>query len=227
MVDMHTHILPGIDDGAKDVQNSLCMLNEAKKQGVEVCVATSHCTLHCENAVESFLQKRNTAYDELKKETKGADIPKILLGAEVYLDNDISKYPDINKLCIEGTNYMLVEFGRGVPTHNHPEWLYNLNLKGIIPIIAHIDRYVQRSELIDSFGGINLIYQVNNECVLSMYGRKFFKKLMDYTVVMGSDMHNTDTRPCDMKKGYDIVSKKLPMFKDVLFVENAKNILNI
>ena len=227
MIDMHSHILPAIDDGAKDIQQSLQMLVEAKRQGVDVCVATSHCELHKQNAVDDFLNSRIDAYNALMQGSHNSDIPKIILGAEVYLDNDISKFPDIQRLCINGTNFMLVEFGRGVPTDNYSEWLYNLTIKGIIPIIAHIDRYAQRSEMIKSFDGIKIIYQVNNECVLSMPGRRFLKKLAPYTVVMGSDMHNTDTRPCDMKKAYDILAKKIPASVDALYNANAKMILNL
>ncbi len=227
MIDMHSHILPAIDDGAKDIQQSLQMLGEAKRQGVDVCVATSHCKLHKQNAVDDFLNCRSSAYNTLMQGAQGADIPKIILGAEVYLDNDISRVNDVHKLCIDGTNCMLVEFGRGVPTDNYSEWLYNLTIKGITPIIAHIDRYAQRSEFIKSFDGIKIMYQVNNECVLSVFGRKFFKKLAPYTVVMGSDMHNTSSRPCDMKKAYDILAKKIPQSVDALYNANAKMILNL
>ncbi len=226
MIDMHSHILPAIDDGAKDIQHSIQMLEQAKCQGVDVCVATSHCNLHKQSAIDDFLSIRFSAYNALIKAVQ-KDTPQIILGAEVYLDNDISKFSDINKLCIEGTNCMLVEFGRGVSADNYPEWLYNLTLKGIMPVIAHIDRYPQRSELIKSFEGIKMIYQVNNQCVLSMSGRKFLKTLAPYTVVMGSDMHNTDTRPCDMKKAYDILAKKIPQSVDALYNDNAKMILNL
>ena len=114
MIDRHCHILPGVDDGAKDVNESVAMLKESYNQGVRYCVSTSHCKLRTAGAMENFIEKRQKAYDVLIEATKDIKIPRIILGAEVYLDNDISKYPDVEKLCIEGTKYMLVEFGANV-----------------------------------------------------------------------------------------------------------------
>lgn len=228
MIDMHSHILPAIDDGAKDVQQSVQMLCEAKSQGADVCVATSHCKLHKENSIADFLSNRTNAYDNLMQAVQGADVPKIILGAEVYLDNDISKLPMVEKLCIEGTNYMLVEFSFFSKSPSvYSEWLYNLTIKGIKPIIAHIDRYRTRDEMIQCFSDIDVVYQVNNATAFSIKGRRFLKKMQSHTVVMGSDMHNTDSRPCDIKKAYDIVAKKMPARVQDLFDANARKILNL
>ena len=227
MIDMHSHILPGVDDGAKTVNDSLLMLEESFRQGVEVCVSTSHLRIHNSDSVDDFLIRRQNAYEELISHSQGKDVPKIVLGAEVFLDNDISKHPDIEKLCIDGTKFMLVEFGGNASPDKLSDWLYNLILKDITPIIAHIDRYGNRNEMIEVFDGLNIIYQVNNCTVMSMFGRKFMKKLSDFPVVMGSDMHNMTTRPCDMKKAYDIVSKKMSGSEEFLFLKNARSILNL
>lgn len=226
MIDMHCHILPGLDDGAKDTNESIAMLKESYNQGVKYCVSTSHCKLRSANALEDFLLKRQNSYNMLVEATKDIKIPQIILGAEVYLDNDISKYPNVEKLCIEGTKYMLVEFGANVGEDVYSEWLYNLIMKGITPIIAHIDRYGKRSEMVQEFDGLNIIYQVNNSSVLGLFGN-FIKKLSDYPVVMGSDMHNTTTRPCDMKKGYTKLKKKIPDGVEYLYSLNAKKILGL
>ena len=224
MIDLHTHILPGIDDGASNAEESLEMLRESACQGVELCVATSH--IHPVNSddIQCFLKKRETAYGELIKACEGHTVPEIVLGAEVHMDRDISDVEGINQLCMGDTDYMLVEF----PFMTYPgagcaEWLYNLNLKGIIPIIAHIDRYTYRDELIDNISGIRLIYQVNNIRMSDMSGRRFIKKLLStgYMVVMSSDMHNNGIRNCDMKKSYDTAKKKMPRFADALYVANA------
>ena len=225
MIDMHTHILPGIDDGAKDINQSVQMLAESYRQGVDICISTSHCKLHDEHSLNEFLVKRENSYNILCDGVKGIEVPQIILGAEVYLDNDISRYKDIEKLCIQGTKYILVEFGRNMSVDMLSEWLYNLNLKGFIPIIAHIDRYGMRNEMIKEFEGLTLVYQVNNSEVLTIFGRRFLKKLAHCTVVMGSDMHNTTTRPGDMKKAYSVMSKKMPKAVDLLYKENPKHIL--
>ena len=227
MIDMHCHILPVIDDGAKTVEESISMLKESFSQGVNICVATSHCKLRTADALDNFIEKRNLAHQTLCDAAKDIQIPRIYLGAEVFLDNDISKYPGVEKLCIEGTNCILVEFGINVAESVYSEWLYNLTMKGLTPIIAHVDRYAKRNELIAEFDGLNIIYQVNNSAVTGLFGSGFIKKLSDYPVVMGSDMHNMTTRPCDMKKGYDKLKKKIPDGVDYLYSINAKKILNI
>ena len=224
MIDLHTHILPGVDDGAANIEESLEMLRDSFEQGVTLCVATSHVHPTNPDIINSFIKSRNEAYNELMRSCAGEKVPKIILGAEVHMDRDISDVEGINQLCMGDTDYMLVEF----PFMTYPgagcaEWLYNLNLKGIIPIIAHIDRYTYRDELIDNISGIRLIYQVNNIRMSDMSGRRFIKKLLStgYMVVMSSDMHNNGIRNCDMKKSYDTAKKKMPRFADALYVANA------
>lgn len=230
MIDLHTHILPGIDDGAADIAQSLQMLEESRNQGVTRCIATPHIRLHSEGDIDSFLQQRDAAMAQLAEATAGMQLPQVIAGAEVYMDNDISHFDGIHRLCMGNTDFMLVEF----PLFSYPgqeccEWLYNLNRKGIIPIIAHIDRYAYWKELISGFAGVRLVYQVNNVRAHEMHGRRLIKKLIGtgYMVVMSSDMHNTDTRPCDVKKAYDVLKKKMPAYADGLFQENAEMLLSI
>lgn len=229
MIDLHTHILPGIDDGAMNVEESLEMLRESACQGVELCVATSH--IHPVNSddIQCFLKKREIAYGELIKACEGHTVPEIVLGAEVHMDRDISGIEGIQQLCIGDTHFMLVEF----PFISYPgtgcaEWLFNLNLKGIVPVIAHIDRYFYRDELIENITGIKAVYQINNIRMNDIAGRRFIKKMLGtgYMVVMSSDMHNLTTRSCDIKKAYDIAKKKMPKFADALFDTNAGILLN-
>ncbi len=230
MIDIHTHILPGIDDGAANMAQSLQMLEESRNQGVTKCVVTPHIYLRRQKNIEKFLKNRDDAIAEIAVATKDMQLPRLIPGAEVYMDNDISHIEGIRKLCMGDTYFMLIEF----PLFPYPgqeccEWLYNLNLKGIIPIIAHIDRYPYWRELISDLSGVKLVYQINNTRAFDISGRRFIKKLLDtgYMVVMSSDMHNTDTRPCDMKKAYDILKKKMPAYAEKLFEKNAEILLNI
>ncbi|MBQ7900410.1 MAG: hypothetical protein IJ365_00415 [Clostridia bacterium] len=223
MIDLHTHILPGIDDGAKDVSQSVQMLMDSYSQGVTLCAATPHCCLHADNSVDEFLAKRDEAYSQLMQNLSNLQVPRIITGAEVYMDNDISRYDGIERLCIGGSRFMLVEFPFTSFDPEYSEWLYNLNLKEIIPVIAHIDRYDYHDDLIASFSGVRIVYQVNNIRAHDIRGRRFIKKLLGtgYMVIMSSDMHNTDTRPCDMKKSYDVLCKRMPKYADDLYINNA------
>ena len=226
MIDMHTHVLPGADDGAKSVEESVKMLKYSASQGVKKVVATPHCVVHKESDILRFLEKRKKCFEKIPQ---NADFPEIQLGAEIYFDNDLSVYENIGKLCIGNTKYILVEFTMG--KHDGAklaEWIYDLNLKGFKPIIAHIDRYSDFEELIGAFDMLNVVYQINASRFLSFLGRRIVKKILgmvDFAVV-SSDMHNTTTRKCNMKDAYEKAKKLFPDLADDLFFNNADKILS-
>ena len=123
----------------------------------------------------------------------------------MYLDNDISGYKDVNMLCIGNSSYMLIE----LPHHIEPallsEWIYNLSLKGIKPVIAHIDRYANWKEIVRELGNKKIIYQVNASRFLSLGGRRFISQLYKSVgmFLVSSDMHNMTSRKCNMQKAYE------------------------
>lgn len=229
MIDIHTHCLPGIDDGASDVSESIKMLEESRRQGVRLVVATPHCTLHHPMAVSEFLANRERAFslleDEIKK-TKST-IPIILKGAEVYLDHDISDIDGIEKLCIGNTNYMLVEFSRETVSPMVPEWLYSLNVKGIKPVVAHIDRYFEWEEILNLVSGTDIMFQINADVFLSFFGRRHVKKILEYgfDYIVSSDMHNMEERITRMKEAKKKISRTFPNLTKELLWDNAYEII--
>ncbi|MBQ7717943.1 MAG: hypothetical protein IJQ50_00175 [Clostridia bacterium] len=229
MIDIHAHFLPSIDDGATDVEMSIQMLTESSNQGVEVCVATPHCVLHKHNDLRSFLAKREESATILKAELekKGIKHPRLMYGAEVMLDNDINAYPGIEQLCIDDTPYMLLEFDIVRDSRKYADWLYSLTLRGIKPIIAHIDRYPDFDLLIREFKGIDIIYQINASRFNSFLGRRIIKHLLNYnnTYIVSSDMHNMAARRCNMQSAYQKALKKFPAEADKLFILNGQKIL--
>ena len=154
MLDIHTHCLPNMDDGAKSVDESKRMLRDSFSQGVEICIATPHCVIHKSTDITDFIDKRNERYSELREELEENRLayPKIKLGAEVYLDNDISRYEDIKSVCLGESPYMLIELPWYIDLALHSEWIYNLCLKGIKPVIAHIDRNENWEEILHELG---------------------------------------------------------------------------
>lgn len=226
MIDMHTHFLPKVDDGAKDLEMGIEMLKESASQGVKLCVSTSHCRLHRHESLENFLKRRSLAYEDIKKNLT-SELPKIILGAEVLLDHDITEHKEIDKLCIGGSGYMLLEFPHMSQDVRTPEWIYALTLAGIKPIIAHIDRYPRRDSLMTELDGMDIVYQINAEVFFTMKGRSFVKKMLkkDDGFIISSDMHNLESRPCNMALAYEKAKKKYGNTADKLFYENAKKIL--
>jgi protein-tyrosine phosphatase len=229
MIDLHSHCLPNVDDGAKSVEESLKMLSDALGQGVKICAATPHCIVHGQDDVKRFLKKRESAAEALNEAmgSKKEKYPKLILGAEIYLDNDISQFEDVEKLCLGETSYILVEFPTDKYDERCSEWIYSLTLKGLTPLIAHVDRYSFRKKLMDELSGINVFWQINAMRFMSMGGRKIVREILEKTnkCVVSSDMHNTSTRPCNMKNAYEKAQKKFSANAENLFGKNAEIIL--
>lgn len=221
MIDLHTHVLPHLDDGARSRAESLAMLRESAAQGVTLCAATPHCNVHRNEDIASFCERRDQRCEELlqKAKSEAYTIPKILLGAEVYLDNEISVYPDIEKLCIGDTKYMLVELTPGKYDCKIVDWLYDLKIKGIQPIVAHIDRYDYWKELLQDMQGLGAVYQINASRFLEFRGRWFLREFLKYEdrVVIGSDMHGSMHRKPCMKDAYGKARKLFGDLADGMF----------
>ncbi len=226
MIDLHTHFLPGIDDGAKNIDMSMKMLTDSFEQGVRICVSTSHCRLHHCDSIDHFIRRRSESMEEVKLKLSEKQ-PEILLGAEVYLDHDISKYPGIERLCIGESRYMLTEFPHMRQDERTSEWIYELTLAGIKPIIAHIDRYPAWDKLMSEMPDTDVFWQVNAEAFFSFRGRGIIEKLMKSKVdfIVSSDMHNMSLRACNMEKAYKKAHQKYGDKADKLFYSNAAKIL--
>jgi protein-tyrosine phosphatase len=229
MIDLHSHFLPKIDDGARSVNESIAMLEESRKQGVELCIGTPHITIHQENSIRDFLEKRGESIRLLEqkiKETK-ADVPALLYGAEIFLDNDISAYTDISKLCIENTNCLLVELSPLAYNVSYAEWLYSLTIKGFVPIIAHVERYPYIREFISELSGVNVVYQMNAKSLLKHKWLNFLTEINESgkRVIVASDMHNTGLRKSMLEKARHKLEKKHADIVNDVFYGIAKELI--
>ena len=209
-IDFHSHILPGIDDGARNAQESAAMMQALSRQGVRQIVATPHFRGHRDN-IKDFCRRRNEALNNLCRYV-GPDASDMLyLGAEVALEYGISECGDMSLLCYEFTNHILLEF----PYRPFSRWMIEeiANIAcdfDLIPVIAHIDRYVEvfsKSDYDEIFSMGGVIYQVNNEAFEARSSRRIVEKLIDRNLpfVLGSDCHNTDKR----RPNFDIIGKHL------------------
>lgn len=200
MTDLHCHILPGIDDGAQNVQESLELIRRQMAQGVNQIALTPH--FNAERiTVDEFVHKRAAAYEVLQQAVKaeGLDVA-FKLGAEVFFSSNLVEL-DLDPLVLEGTDYLLVEFS---PTF-YPTWakdvFYQLGLQGITPLLAHVERYpYMLSDPTRLFDLVNAgaVTQVNASSLLRSGSRqamvrKFFKWNLVY--VLSTDTHSMDKRP--------------------------------
>ena len=99
--DFHTHCLPGVDDGAADIQTAVAMLRASAQQGVKRVVATPHFYIGQQSG-EEFFRERQRAYEDIRPYLDET-MPEVLLGAEVLIREGISRY-DLSSLCLQGTN---------------------------------------------------------------------------------------------------------------------------
>lgn len=202
-VDFHSHILPGVDDGAKNVRESSAMLDILASQGVKRVVATPHFRAH-RDTVEGFLSRRSDAKKLLDENSDKGNM--VYLGAEVAIERGVSEIENISALAYEGTDYILLEF----PYRPFSNWMmdeieYIAYDKGLTPVIAHIDRYGEFFTSADYgrvFSMQKVIFQVNNEAFLSRKSRGIVKTLIknELPFVLGSDTHNLENR----KPNFDV-----------------------
>lgn len=231
-VDFHSHILPGVDDGAKSVDESIDMLLLEKEQGIDVVVATPHFYTE-NNTVEKFLADRQQAYQNLMDaaSARALQLPQILLGAEVYLSVDTLGLADIERLCIGDTRTILLE----MPFTQWGSWVYDgvyrlLAGKGLKPVIAHLERYsFLKFEMIEKLLRMDLSVQLNAEAFVLRENKKITARLMKdgYVDVIGSDAHNMAVRKSSLDTAIKKIEKKYGRDCVEAFMENACRLLHL
>lgn len=197
MIDFHSHILPGIDDGSRDVDMSLKMVDALKSQGVDTVCATSH-FYATQRTPQRYLQRRREAYEKLKAELP-EDAPRILLGAEVLFFPGISRMEELPQLCLEGTDLLLLEMPFEPWTASVVREVTELaRSKCFTILLAHIERYYfkQPVSVWDSFLDNDILMQSNADFFLP-FGtrRKAFRLLREGRIhLLGTDCHNMSSR---------------------------------
>ena len=230
VIDFHSHILPGMDDGSKNSEMSIQMLEMAGRQGVDVMLATSH-FYASQNSPEKFLMRRKESAERLyAHDLQG--LPRILLGAEVSFFSGIGQTNGIEKLCIENTNLLLLEMPF-CAWSNHT--LYEVELlykRGMIPVIAHLERFysLQRDkDMISRLLDMPVYVQINAECLQTISGR--WRALSPFRKgeahFLGSDCHNMTSRPPNCGKGREILAKKLGAHELARMDQKASALLGI
>lgn len=231
MIDFHSHILPKIDDGAKDIDTALKMLKLTKNSGIDTIVSTSHCYPYNGNSdILSFLEKRTTSFNALQEYIlkEKSDFPEILLGCEVHLTDNLSKCLDLSKLTIADTDYILLEMPSSEWNDCDFEEIYKITRLGLKPVIAHLDRYLNWEKKFPDLLSLNVLFQINAEAFISFRTRKKMLRLFmkDAIHIIGSDMHNLTTRPQNLASAYKIINKKFGVQYSEFLNKSCKAILN-
>lgn len=197
MIDVHSHVLPGIDDGCKSVEESLAMLRASARQGIRCVAATPH-FYPMENSPERFLARRKAAADRLR-EAWEPGLPKLLLGAEVYFFEGISRVEELDMLALGG-RLLLLEMPFGPWTGRMiSEAAALCGRRGLTVVLAHIERYFrwQPKELWDELLDMGLLAQCNAGFFLDWKTRRKARRMLAEGRIhlLGSDAHNMTSRP--------------------------------
>lgn len=212
MIDFHSHILPGIDDGSGSVEESLSMLDALRSQGVETVVATSH-FYATRRSPAQFLERREHAYARLCAALPDT-APRILLGAEVLFFPGISRMEELGELCTQGTNVLLLEMPFTTWTEYMIREVKDLAYTGRFTILmAHIERYYfkQPVSVWDEFLDLGIVMQSNADFFLPFRTRrKALKLLKEGRIhVLGTDCHNMEARAPRMDEAVQTIRKHL------------------
>lgn len=208
MIDLHSHFLPNMDDGSRNIEESYAMLRESAKQGVTLMVATPHFYPTREDP-ETFLKRRSDSFTSLNLSD---EFPKILLGAEVAYFRGISRCDALDGLNIEGTNLLLLEMPFVPWTAAVIDDVCAIKkLTGLTPVLAHIERYRKFSgfdEHIEKLRSAGVLIQSNADNFISVLRSR--KAVKDFAAgkidFVGSDCHNMHSRTPNMA----LAAKKVP-----------------
>ena len=212
ITDFHSHILPGIDDGSRSVEMSEAMFAACKEQGIDIQIATPHFYASHDDP-EHFLKKRDAAYEKVHHiaEEKGI---QLLKGAEVAFFRGMGDSESLDKLLIGDTDLLLLEMPFRQWTDKDIREVKQIRSRGIIPVIAHIERFGEYQKDKDPYYELldmDIPVQVNAEALLSLRTRgraiRFFKE--GTAKILASDCHNTGSRPQNLKEGRAWIEKKL------------------
>lgn len=231
MIDIHSHIIPNVDDGSTSMDASINLLRDAINEGITDIICTPHFR---KMMFETSLTEIKIQFDKLVKEAnlRKLDV-NLYLGQEIYLrrPNALREYNKSNYLMtINNTNWLLLEFSY-TNDIDISEVVYNAKLDGYNSIIAHIERYryVDINQAIEIKNSGALI-QVNASSINGKYGFATKRKVMKFIKnglvdFVASDIHCT--RENGMAKAYNKVEKKFGIeVANKLFKENAKILIN-
>lgn len=211
MIDLHSHILPGVDDGSHDVQMSYGMLSAMQQQGVEAVVATPHFYALQDNP-EDFLQRRAEAFEMLQL---GSDMPRVLLGTEVAYFDGMSNTDQLEKMQLGNSGLLLVEMPFGPWSQRMiSEICLLLVQQGLRPVLAHVDRYRRKDQLPRYAGELleqGVLFQCNAQAFIDVTSRRWALGQLAHDQIhfLGSDTHNLTTRSPNLQQAAQIITKKL------------------
>ncbi|HHS13632.1 MAG TPA: hypothetical protein ENN03_07665 [bacterium] len=231
MIDIHTHILPGVDDGSSSMTESLNLVRQGMKEGIRGAVCTSHVLDRLDSETEARLNER---FLELKQAVrdKGWDF-SLWLGAELHVQTLFDIRSPLATINGQG-RYCLLELPLGTMPARLGDLLFQLSLTGVVPILAH----PERNRVVWSNPGIlgelvarGVLIQINSGSLTGTFGRKtrrLARSLVSQRMVhfVASDCHDVRSRPMHLWRAYHWVIRRVGRVEaERLFKENPLRVV--
>lgn len=232
-IDIHCHIMPGVDDGSPDMETSLKMLKTALSEGTKGMILTPHYKpMHHNVSPEHLLDYT----EELMQEAHDRGIKvQLFPGNEIYFnDNAIRDLESGRASTLAGSDYALIEFHPTDMYKTIRNALYSVRSAGFIPILAHVERYADIAKhitYVDELLDIGVYIQVNANSVMGKYGlgiRHFTRELLKKHMVhfVATDAHDSGSRAPHLIDCRDYVEGKLgEKYALEIFHDNAMKVL--
>lgn len=232
IIDIHCHIIPGVDDGAETRFQVRELLKMEYESGVRALILTPHHRRGMFEADrETVIKRASYVRDEIQNLKMDM---KLYLGCEYHANSDmIEELRDNPHFRINGSNYVLAEFSSAHSFAKIRNWIYQLVTSGFVPIVAHIERYpaVDCLEKVEELLNLGALMQVDAGAILGEYGFrqkqmswKLLKKRMVHFVA--SDAHDTEKKRPNLKECAVRLERKLGRsYAEELLVQNPQKIL--
>ncbi|MBX0357732.1 tyrosine-protein phosphatase [Halobacillus sp. Nhm2S1] len=233
MIDIHSHILPGVDDGAQTIEDSIKMAEAALQDGITHIVATPH---HNNGAYNNYKNNILLQVDELNRTFQERDIELVVLpGQETRIYGEMIEGLNGDEILPinEKTKYIFVEFPSNSVPRFSSQLFFDLQVKGYHPVIVHPERnkaIIENPELLYSFIKKGAYSQLTAGSVCGKFGRKikkFSQQLIESNLAhfIASDAHNTKTRSFCMSEAFNEVRKNFGMDMVYQLSENAEDVI--
>ncbi|WP_085522663.1 tyrosine-protein phosphatase [Tuberibacillus sp. Marseille-P3662] len=233
MIDIHSHILPNVDDGAETDTVALAMAQAAIQEGITHIVATPHhMNRHYDNPKAEVLNK----VDRLNERLQEAGIPlTVLPGQEIRVFGEfLEAYESGDLLTVDNQDqYVLIEFPTGHVPRYAEQLVYDLQIAGLTPVIVHPERnnrIIQDPDVLYNLIAGGAVSQVTAASLTGQFGRKLKKFSFDLvehqlTHIIASDAHNTTTRAFHMRSAFEALEDAYGASVRYIFEENSQRLV--
>lgn len=228
LIDIHSHILPGVDDGCHTTEEAMQALYDSYEQGIRYLACTPH--YYPRETVSAFLERRHASIARLWEVRNASErpTPQLFYGAEVAYRQGIAREPELQKLTYGSgrSPYILLELPfKKWEDHVLRDLEEIISVRGLTPVIAHMERYreFQSREMLKELYSMPVLIQMNGE---ALKDRKNLKNVKNGQIqLLGSDTHNLTDRAQNMKYAAEFLAAKGLSEELCEMMENAMNIV--